>query len=232
MRVNSSLLSTVLNDPLRERPLRSKAFFVFRLMLPAGALASIAALVTRLTSIDSMLLIEMLSKPNERLAVPEPEFSKPTYWPKESALLWRRLAEAVPASAPLLERMRRGQAVAERGIRELGPLLSAWEMLGEPCREPFDRALAACRDRFLAQMRAEEDEVLGLAQRHFHASDWRALDAAFGAADERAGHDRHEDVYEAVLGRIRDAAPLAFDQFALPLGPVGLAVGAEVALAG
>ena len=160
------------------------------------------------------------------------DFPERLHHPKESALLWRRLAEAVPASAPLLERMRRGQAVAERGIRELGPLLSAWEMLGEPCREPFDRALATCRDRLLVQMQAEEDEVLGLAQRHFHASDWRALDAAFGAADERAGHDRHEDVYEAVLGRIRDAAPLAFDQFALPLGPVGLAVGAEVALAG
>jgi len=157
------------------------------------------------------------------------DFPERLHHPKESALLWRRLAEAVPASAPLLERMRRGQAVAERGIRELGPLLSAWEMLGEPCRAPFTRALEACRNRFLAQMQAEEDEVLALAQRHFDASDWRGLDEAFGAADELAGRDRREDAYEAVLERILDAAPLAFDEVALPLGPDGLDARAELA---
>lgn len=159
------------------------------------------------------------------------DFPERLHHPRESALLWRRLAEAVPASAPLLERVRRGQAAAERGIRGLGPLLSAWEMLGEPCREPFVRALEGCRDRFLAQMRAEEDEVLALALRHFDAPDWRALDEAFAVADELAGRDRREDAYEAVLDWILDAAPLAFDRVALPLGTDGLDTGAEVPLA-
>jgi hypothetical protein len=56
-------------------------------------------------------------------------------------------------------------------------------------------------------MRAEEDEVLPLAEKHLSAADWEAIDAAFlGHVDPMFGVEAGVE-YDALFSRIVNLAP-------------------------
>ena len=114
----------------------------------------------------------------------------------------------------MLDRLDQDHQNGERNIRELEHALLAFEMMGEPRREAFERALRDYTDGFLAHMKIEESEVLPLAQRVLTAQDWREFDAAFAAnRDPLTGHAPDEP-YRSLFSKIVNTLPAP-----LGLGP-------------
>ena len=96
-------------------------------------------------------------------------------------MLFPRLRECTPAANAVLARLDREHKSGGARIRDLEHKLIAWELLGEPRRDPFERALDDYASFYLEHMRIEETEVLPLAERHFGEADWLMLERAFGA---------------------------------------------------
>jgi len=57
--------------------------------------------------------------------------------PKESDLLFPRVAHKAPETMEVIQRLERDHMESERGVRELQHLLLAWEILGEARRKAF-----------------------------------------------------------------------------------------------
>jgi hemerythrin-like domain-containing protein len=109
------------------------------------------------------------------------EFPERLHHVKETTMLFARLRECTPQANAVLQRLDHEHAGGAARIRELGHLLTAWELLGEPRRKAFESALDDYVGFYLEHMRVEEAEVLPLAERAFGAADWLILDRAFGA---------------------------------------------------
>lgn len=136
------------------------------------------------------------------------EFPERLHHPKESELLFPRLRERCPALVPTLDRLDADHARGEAAIRELEHALLAYEVLGEPRRQPFVEALERYIDGYLSHMAAEESEVLPAARAQLTAEDWAALDAAFAAnRDPLTGRHEASDVYKPLFRQIVMTAP-------------------------
>ena len=109
------------------------------------------------------------------------EYPERLHHVKESTMLFPRLRECTAEAAAVLERLDRDHRSGGALVRELEHKLVAWELLGDPRREAFERALDDYVAFYLEHMRVEETEVLPLAERHFGEADWLMLDRAFGA---------------------------------------------------
>ena len=109
------------------------------------------------------------------------EFPERLHHVKESTMLFPRLRECTSDASAVLARLDNDHRNGVALIRELAHKLVAWELLGEPRREAFERALDDYVAFYLEHMRIEETEVLPLAERHFGEADWLMLDRAFGA---------------------------------------------------
>ncbi len=138
------------------------------------------------------------------------EFPERLHHTKESDLLFPKIRQRSAEAAAVLDRLDAEHGKGEAAIRELGHALLGFEMMGEARRETFERALDTYVDHYLQHMRAEETQVLPLAQRVLTADDWRELDAAFEAnRDPLTGH-KPEDGYAAVFSRIVNTLPAPF----------------------
>ncbi len=146
------------------------------------------------------------------------EFPERLHHPKESDLLFPKVAARCPELAPVIERLDRDHAAGERAIRNLEHALLAYEVLGEPRRVAFEKQLATYTRFYLEHMAVEDSEILPAARRTLQDADWAELDAAFGAnLDPLTGHQAAPD-YEPLFRRIVMTAP----------APVGLgSSGAE-----
>jgi hemerythrin-like domain-containing protein len=109
------------------------------------------------------------------------EFPERLHHVKESTMLFPRLRQCAPEAAAVLSRLDQEHRHGGTRIRELEHKLIAWEMLGEPRREAFERALDEYAAFYFEHMRIEETEVLPLAERTFTEADWHMLDRAFRA---------------------------------------------------
>ncbi len=109
------------------------------------------------------------------------EYPERLHHVKESTMLFPRLRECTPEAGDMLARLDHDHKHGGARIRDLAHKLTAWEMLGEPRRDAFERALEEYVAFYLEHMRVEETEVLPLAERHFGEADWLMLDRAFGA---------------------------------------------------
>jgi hemerythrin-like domain-containing protein len=109
------------------------------------------------------------------------EFPERLHHVKETAMLFPRLRECTPAATAVLARLDREHKTGGARIRELEHKLIAWELLGEPRRDAFERALDEYVAFYIEHMRVEETEVLPLALAHFGEADWLMLERAFGA---------------------------------------------------
>jgi hemerythrin-like domain-containing protein len=107
------------------------------------------------------------------------EFPEKLHHPKESELLFPRVAQAAQQMVSVIEQLERDHDGGEQRVRELMHLLMAWEYLGEARRAAFETAVTAYIDFYLQHMRLEETEILPAAQAHLSDADWRALNAAF-----------------------------------------------------
>jgi hemerythrin-like domain-containing protein len=106
------------------------------------------------------------------------EFPERLHHPKESNLLFPKVARRVPALMPVIERLEREHMGGEHAVRELQHLLLAWELLGEARRVAFAEATGRYVGFYLEHMQIEEQQVL--RQR-------RVVGVALGAAAVEGG---------------------------------------------
>lgn len=109
------------------------------------------------------------------------EFPEQHHHPKESDLLFPRVAKAAPHTLAAIDQLERDHLQGETRVRELMHLLLAWELLGESRRQAFIDEITRYVDFYLEHMRLEETVILPEAERHLSEADWQALDAAFAA---------------------------------------------------
>ena len=109
------------------------------------------------------------------------EFPEQHHHPKESDLLFPRVAKAAPHTLAAIDQLERDHLQGETRVRELMHLLLAWELLGESRRQAFIDEITRYVDFYLEHMRLEETVILPEAERPLSEADWQALDAAFAA---------------------------------------------------
>jgi hemerythrin-like domain-containing protein len=127
--------------------------------------------------------------------------------PKEDAYLFSRLRARCPEAMPLINRLQNEHAQGAQKIRTLEQALTRYQQGGKAEFAKFAAAVDDYVSFNWAHMRAEEEEVLPLAEKHFSAADWAAIDAAFAQhADPLAGTDTVTQP-EALFRRIVNLAP-------------------------
>lgn len=135
------------------------------------------------------------------------EFPERLHHPKESNLLFPKLARARPDLMPVIRKLEDDHMQGEGLVRELQHLLLAWELLGEARRATFTRALEDYIRFYLDHMRTEETQLLPAAEKALTAEDWAMLDATFEKQrDPLAGGER-DPSYDRLFTRIVMTAP-------------------------
>jgi hemerythrin-like domain-containing protein len=135
------------------------------------------------------------------------EFPERLHHPKESDLLFPRLARVAPELMPVIRRLESDHMHGEGRVRELQHLLLAWELIGESRREAFTGAAQAYTGFYLDHMRTEETELLPAAQKALDAHDWAELDAAFQANRDPLAGGARDPCYDRLFTRIVLTAP-------------------------
>lgn len=136
------------------------------------------------------------------------EFPERLHHPKESNLLFPRVARVSPQAMAAIERLEQDHLQGEAAVRALQHQLLAWKLLGPSRRSAFVQALDRYIGFYLEHMRAEETEILPEAEKHFSAEDWAALDEAFAAnQDPLTGQHAPAPLYEQLFQRILHDAP-------------------------
>lgn len=107
------------------------------------------------------------------------EFPERRHHPKESDLLFPKIARHLPELMPVIRRLETDHLQGEARVRELQHLLLAWELLGDSRREAFVSAAQAYVRFYLDHMRTEEVQLLPAAERDLPEADKAELDAAF-----------------------------------------------------
>lgn len=136
------------------------------------------------------------------------EFPERQHHPKESELLFPRVAHLVPETQELIARLDQEHANGEAAVRELQHLLLAWQLLGESRRAAFDAAARRYLAFYLEHMRLEETVILPAALKVLSAADWEELDAAFATnCDPLTGKYPRDPAYDQLFTRIVSRAP-------------------------
>jgi hemerythrin-like domain-containing protein len=136
------------------------------------------------------------------------EFPERLHHPKESNLLFPRVARVAPETMEAIVRLEKDHAAGEASVRELQHLLLAWELVGDSRRAAFDEAARRYRDFYLEHMRLEETLILPTAIKLLTEEDWRVLDAAFAAnCDPLVGNQPRDPTYDRLFTRIVMRAP-------------------------
>lgn len=135
------------------------------------------------------------------------EFPERLHHPKESALLFPKLASAAPHLQPLIAALDSDHAQGEGKVRELQHLLLAWELIGESRRAGFEQAARAYVGFYLQHMRTEELHLFPAAQELLTAADWAELDAAFHKDRDPLAGGHRPPCYDRLFTRIVTATP-------------------------
>ena len=144
------------------------------------------------------------------------EFPERLHHPKETELLFPRVAAAAPEVGVAIARLDRDHEYTEKAVRDIQHLLMAWEYMGESRRQAFVDGFTRYGNLYLAHMQLEEQEVLPAAEKHLTEADWALLDAEFEKnCDPLTGKYKPDPAYEALFTRIVMNAP----------APIGLGGG-------
>ena len=135
------------------------------------------------------------------------EFPERLHHPKESDLLFPKLARAEPALLDVIRKLEADHMDGEGRVRELQHLLLAWELVGEARREGFVDAAQAYVKFYLEHMRTEETQLLPAAERSLSAQDWDELDRAFRTDPDPLAAGTHDASYDRLFTRIVLSAP-------------------------
>lgn len=136
------------------------------------------------------------------------EFPERLHHPKESDLLFPRVARLAPDALPTIVQLEKDHAHGEAAVRELQHLLLAWELVGEARRGAFEVSARKYVSFYLEHMRLEETVILPAAQKLLGAQDRAELDAAFANnRDPLTGKYPHDPSYDRLFTRIVMRAP-------------------------
>ncbi len=136
------------------------------------------------------------------------EFPERLHHPKESNLLFPKIARVAPAVMPTIERLEQDHLRGESAVRELQHLLLAWELLGEARKPAFVEAARSYTEFYLEHMRLEEAVLLPQAEQGLNDADWQELDAAFSTnCDPLTGQYPRDPAYDRLFTRIVMKAP-------------------------
>ncbi|MGZ5786935.1 MAG: hemerythrin domain-containing protein [Ramlibacter sp.] len=135
------------------------------------------------------------------------EFPERLHHPKESDLLFPKIARAEPDLLNVIRQLEADHMDGERRVRELQHQLLAWELVGESRREAFVEAAQAYVKFYLEHMRVEETQLLPAAERSLTAQDWSELDRAFRTEPDPLASGTHDAHYDRLFTRIVLSAP-------------------------
>ncbi len=136
------------------------------------------------------------------------EFPERLHHPKESELLFPKVARAAPHTVPAIDRLEKDHQRGEGAVRELQHHLLAWELLGDSRRPAFEAAARSYVQFYLEHMQIEEAQILPAAEKSLNAQDWSALDAAFATnCDPLTGKYQRDPLYDRLFTRIVMIAP-------------------------
>ncbi|HXD43292.1 MAG TPA: hemerythrin domain-containing protein [Ramlibacter sp.] len=130
------------------------------------------------------------------------EFPERLHHPKESDLLFPKLARAAPGLMPVIGRLESDHMKGEGRVRALQHLLLGWELIGESRRAGFLAAAREYIDFYLEHMRVEEIQILPAVEQHLSPLDWEALDAAFLSSRDPLAGGAREPCYDRLFSRI------------------------------
>ena len=135
------------------------------------------------------------------------EFPERLHHPKESNLLFPRLARVAPQLLPVIDRLEHDHMAGEIAVRSLQHQLLAWEILGDASRPAFEHAMRQHAAFYHEHMRLEETEVLPAARQLLTPADWQALDRAFAANGDALAGATPDPRYDRLFTRIVTHAP-------------------------
>jgi hemerythrin-like domain-containing protein len=135
------------------------------------------------------------------------EFPERLHHPKESNLLFPKIARAEPGLLNVIRKLEADHMDGEGRVRELQHLLLAWELVGESRREAFVDAVQSYVKFYLEHMRIEETQLLPAAERSLTAQEWGELDEAFRTDPDPLASGVHEASYDRLFTRIVLSAP-------------------------
>jgi hemerythrin-like domain-containing protein len=138
------------------------------------------------------------------------EFPEKRHHPKESNLLFPRLARAAPQLLPVIHRLEADHMLGEGRVRELQHLLLSWELIGDSRRPAFVDAAKAYVAFYLEHMRVEEVELLPEAHHALTEAEWADLTAAFQHDRDPLAGGTPDHLYDRLFTRIvlRTPAPI------------------------
>ena len=135
------------------------------------------------------------------------EFPEQRHHPKESDLLFPRLARVAPELMPVIRRLEAEHMQGESRVRALQHLLLAWELIGESRRPAFSQAVDEYVRFYLDHMRVEETELLPVAERKLTQADWDEIGRAFEADRDPLAGGQRDPNYDRLFTRIVRSAP-------------------------
>jgi hemerythrin-like domain-containing protein len=134
-------------------------------------------------------------------------FPESFHHPKEDQYLFRLLRMRHPEAAPLLDRLKTEHRVGTEKIRTLEQALARYQQGGKAEFSNFLTAVESYAAFHWEHMRAEEEEVMPLAEKYLSVADWEAVDAAFlGHTDPLFGVEQGDE-YRELFRRIVKLAP-------------------------
>ncbi len=143
------------------------------------------------------------------------EFPEKHHHPKESDLLFPRVARVAPHTMATIDQLERDHMRGEPRVRELMHLLMAWELLGDTRKQAFIDEVTRYVEFYLDHMRLEESVILSEAERCLTDEDWHALNAAFATnQDPLNGRIPRDPQFDRLFTRIvmRAPAPVGLGQ--------------------
>ena len=136
------------------------------------------------------------------------EFPEQLHHPKESNLLFPKVAKKAPEVRGAIDRLERDHMHSEKAVRDLLHLLLAWELVGPTRKAGFVDAFGPYVESYLDHMRLEETVVLPAAQESLTDEDWAEVDQAFDQnADPLTGKHPPGPAFEKLFSRIVAKAP-------------------------
>jgi hemerythrin-like domain-containing protein len=135
------------------------------------------------------------------------EFPEKRHHPKESNLLFPRVARLAPELMPVIQQLEKDHMQGEARVRELQHQLLAWELIGDLRRSAFLESLQDYVRFYLDHMRLEETEVLPVAERVLGAADWAELNREFEDERDPLAGGVADPAYDRLFTRIVLATP-------------------------
>ena len=136
------------------------------------------------------------------------EFPERLHHPKETELLFPKVALLSQHAAEAVKKLDRDHARGEAAVRELQHLLLAWELVGETRRGAFEGACLRYVSFYLDHMQLEETVILPEAERWLSAEEWQQLDEAFASnRDPLFGRYPADPAYQRLFAQIVLKAP-------------------------